>query len=312
MKLKLLLFIFLLSCGILNAQNDTIKTLIFTQYSAGGDVGWHTEITNVGNEAIQMGDFKLVKLDPYVEFQIFDEVNDEWGPNPNYFFFPERLLQPGESYVITGAVDFGPAQYKKRVPGFQGTEQEKNPEWYEVADLLIHWKEYRSTPQDIDSVTTAMPNSKGWGNISGILGHWRGRDGFYLEQHLPNGDSVVVDQVNGVFDNDGKNQDAGGYDVAGVALASGTHTIVRKFNVKSGNLKFRDARGVGEDDSEWMVVPKEVSQFRDIYWVHGNHGDYNLDENTLESDIIDVDFASKVITVPWGVRRGRRNYGVHG
>ncbi len=304
MKLKLLLLLILLSCGIVNAQNDTIKTLIFTQYAAGGDVGWHTEITNVGDEPIQMGDFKLVKLSPYVDFQIFDENTDEWGPNPAYFFFPERMLQPGESYVVTGAVDFGPAQYQKRVPGFQDTEQQKNPDWYEVADLLIHWKEYKSTPEDIDSVTTAIPGSKGWGDISGILGHWRGRDGFYLEQHLPNGDSVVVDQVNCVFDNDGKNQDAGGYDVAGVALASGHSTIVRKFVVKSGNLKFRESRGVGEDDSEWMVVPKEASQYRDLVWIHGNHGDYNLDENTLESDLIDVDFAGKVITVPWGTRRG--------
>jgi hypothetical protein len=36
----------------------------------------------------------------------------------------------------------------------------------------------------------------------------------------------------------------------------------------------------------------------------GNHGDYNLDANTLESDVIDVDFANKKLTVPWGIRRG--------
>jgi hypothetical protein len=41
-----------------------------------------------------------------------------------------------------------------------------------------------------------------------------------------------------------------------------------------------------------------------MVWTFGNHGDYKLDENTLESDIADVDFANKTITVPWGTRRG--------
>ena len=44
--------------------------------------------------------------------------------------------------------------------------------------------------------------------------------------------------------------------------------------------------------------------WRDVYWTVGNHGAYNLDENTLVSDDIDVDFANKTLTVPWGVRRG--------
>jgi len=85
-----------------------------------------------------MGDFKLAKLSPYVDFNVNDVYQDEWGPNNAYFFFPERLLQPGESFTCTGAVDFGPAQYKKRVPGFQDTEQQRNPDWYTTADLLIH------------------------------------------------------------------------------------------------------------------------------------------------------------------------------
>ena len=308
MKSKLLLFILLLSGGVIYAQNDTIKTLIFTEFASGGDVGVYLEITNVGDKAIQMGDFKLAKLSPYVDFQIFDEEVDEWGPNDAYYFLPEGMLEPGESYVITAAVDFGPAQYQKRVPGFESNEREKNPDWYKIADLLIHWKEYKSTEADIDSVTTAIPGSKRWGDIQATLASWRGRSGFYLEQHLPNGDSVVVDQVNCVFDLEGKNQDTPngveGYDVAGVSGATGSYAICRKYIVKSGNLKFRDARGVGEDDSEWMVIPKASGNWRDIFWTVGNHGDYNLNENTLESDIIDVDFTNKVITVPWGIRRG--------
>ena len=40
-------------------------------------------------------------------------------------------------------------------------------------------------------------------------------------------------------------------------------------------------------------------------WTLGNHGDYHLDENTLvpTMDGLEVDFAAKTITLPWGVRK---------
>ena len=80
--------------------------------------------------------------------------------------------------------------------------------------------------------------------------------------------------------------------------------LVRKFNVKQGNLDFANARGVGLEDSEWIPIPHQGGAWRDVPWTIGNHGDYNLDENTLESDVLDIDFANKTITVPWGIRRG--------
>ncbi len=308
MKLRFLLIALFFSSGILYAQNDTIKHLIFTEMRSGGDVDWHVEITNVGDEPVQMGDFKFAKLSPYVSFRIYDVHNDVWGPNDAYFFLPEGMLQPGETYIITGAVDFGPRQYRNKVPGFEGTARNGNPDWYDVADLEIHWKEYKSTEEDIDSMTTAIPGSRRWGDIQSTLANWRGRSGYYLEQHFQSGDSAVVDQVNCVFLNDGKNEDSHGgtpgYDVAGVEGASASHILVRKASVKSGTLDFANARGVGLDDSEWIPIPKQPSHWRDLYWIHGNHGSYNLDENTLESDVIDVDFAGKTLTVPWGIRRG--------
>ena len=308
MKLRFLLIAFLLSSGILSAQNDTIKHLIFTEMRSGGDVDWHVEITNVGDKPVQMGDFKFAKLSPYVSFKITDVYNDEWGPLDSWFFLPEGMLQPGESYIITGAVDFGPRQYMNKVPGFEGTARNGNPDWYDLADLEIHWKEYKSTEEDIDSVTTSIPGSRRWGNIQATLANWRGRSGYFLEQHFPSGDSAVVDQVNCVFLKDGKNEDnyngSPGYDVAGVEGATASHILVRKASLKSGNLDFFNAMGSGLDDSEWIPIPKPESQWRDLYWIHGNHGSYNLDENTLESDVIDVDFAGKTLTVPWGIRRG--------
>jgi hypothetical protein len=49
--------------------------------------------------------------------------------------------------------------------------------------------------------------------------------------------------------------------------------------------------------------PSGYNSWRKLWWTVGNHGPYVLDENTLESDVIDVDFAGKTLTVPWGVGR---------
>ena len=57
------------------------------------------------------------------------------------------------------------------------------------------------------------------------------------------------------------------------------------------------------EDSEWIVLPNSGDNWRDTWWVTGNHGNYVLNENTLESDVIGVDFASKKLTVPWGIQR---------
>ncbi len=65
-----------------------------------------------------------------------------------------------------------------------------------------------------------------------------------------------------------------------------------------------NARGVGLDDSEWIPIIHHGGAWRDPFWTVGNHGNYNLDANTLESDMINVDFANKTLTVPWGVQRG--------
>ncbi len=93
------------------------------------------------------------------------------------------------------------------------------------------------------------------------------------------------------------------YDVGGVAGAAQNSYLIRKHSVKTGNLDFSSAAGIGEDDGEWIAVKVEGGVWRDVMWTVGNHGAYVLDENTLQSDVADVDFASKTITVPWGTRK---------
>lgn len=311
MRLKLLLFSFIIIVSsIIHAQEDTIRTLMFTEWGSGGDTEFLIEITNVGDEPVEMTNFKLGKLSPYGDTDpIYDLYNDPWVSG-NWLFFPQRELKPGESFVICGDDDYRREQYFLKNRSYNdASERPQQPELVSIADMVL----YRPEPNGdaTDSVTTFIPNSRDWSeNVHQVGVSWHGRSGLYLEQHFENGDSVVVDQVNGVFDDDGKNQGWGGgepdrgYDVAGVSNAGLTHYLIRKNVYKTGNLDFNNARGVDIEDSEWIPIIKRGSTWRDVYWTVGNHGNYNLNENTLESDVVDVDLANKVITVPWGIRRG--------
>ena len=240
MKFKLLLFTLVFSCGFAFAQEDTIRTLLFTEWASGGQTETLIEITNVGDTPIEMGNFKLGKLTPYGETAaIIDLYNDPWFSNV-WMFFPQRELQPGESFVICGDDDFQREQYYLHNRD-DGSERPQQPELLEIADMVIHWAEPNG--DETDSVTTFIPNSRGWSeNVDQLNTSWHGRSGFYLEQHFENGDSVVIDQVNGVFDNNGKNQPwAGGepdrgYNVAGVSNAGLTHVLIRKNFIKTGNF----------------------------------------------------------------------------
>jgi hypothetical protein len=304
MRLKFLLFLMTFST-VLYAQ-EPYRSLVITESRANASPDNYVEITNMGDQSVQLSEFKFGGLTPWSP-EILDLYNDPWIPGNDYFFFPDMILEPGESIVITSAYDFGPRQYYKKVAGSEGNQRPKQIDIYDVADILLHFAEPRG--DETDSVTTNA-DYVGGSNVTGTIAGFHGRDGWYIEHHFAEGDSAVIDQVGMVFDRDGHNQawqDApgAGYDVAGVARATLLANLVRKYSVKTGNLDFANARGVGLQDSEWMPIerPPGYDAWRATWWTVGNHGPYVLDENTLESEVIDVDFANKTLTVPWGVRR---------
>ncbi|MGM0376931.1 MAG: T9SS type A sorting domain-containing protein [Bacteroidota bacterium] len=302
MKLKLLLFLMLLT-GILSAQEPNRSLIITEARMTGKDRDKYVELTNMGDTDINLSEYKFGNMRPWMQEPISDPWNDPWVPeNDRWFFLPEKILKPGESYVITGWWDFEIAMYKKRVPGWEGSERTKQIEFLEVADFLIHVEESAAGyPGVKDSATTSEIYGD---NYQTVLHTNIGSGCYYIEHHFAEGDSAVVDQVGGVFDEEGRNG-YHPYDVAGVTDATDNSILVRKATITTGNLDFANARGVGLEDSEWIPIPipEGYNAWRDLWWTVGNHGLYNLDENTLESDIINIDFDSKTLTVPWGVRR---------
>ena len=310
MRLKLLLFAFLLSGGLF--AQDTIRSLVITEARMSGQPDNYIELTNMGDKAINLKDFKLGTIRPWSP-AINNVFTDPWvseaGQYTRYIMLPDFVLEPGKSWVIATAYDFGPEQYIKKTPGFEDNQQRPQKiQMYAIADKLIHVGEPKG------DATDSITRNEAGNSVAWMFENWHGRECMYIEQHLSDIDSVVIDQVGGVFDNAGQNNTAGNYDVAGVTGATGNSILVRKFSVKKGNLDFANARGVGADDSEWIPLkwpstlmdgnPYGWGQWRDLWWTVGNHGDYKLDENTLESTVADVDFANKTITVPWGTRKG--------
>ena len=301
MRLKLLLFLFLVA-GILNAQQP-YRNLVISEVRMDGQPNNHVELTNMGNTTIDLSEFRLGLMRPWAT--AVENVNGPYVPESNRkFALPEQSLAPGESFVVTTAYDFGPTMYKNKMVGFEGSQRPKQIDIYDLADLLIHVREARSA--EFPNVKDSVTRSARWNeNYQWVFETWNGRGCFFVEHHYAPGDSAIIDQVGGVFDNNGLNFANNGYDVAGVLEGTRTSLLVRKYSIKTGNPDFANARGVGAEDSEWMPVerPTGYNSWRDLWWTVGNHGPYVLDENTLESDVIDVDYAGKKLTVPWGTRR---------
>jgi len=317
MKLKLLLFLTLFA-GILNAQvvceypEGVITNLVITEARLQSDAEAFLELTNLGTVPINLREFKIGKLSPWVRTSAINDLcNDQWFTSTgDYMFLPDRVLLPGESFVITNAYDYGPEHYKMGAGRLGGNERPKQVGIYEVADKLLHMQEaINEVVYPGDSITTALndPEQTVRRGEYRLVFEGLGSGGLFLEHHFMAGDSAVVDQVGGVFDASGRNYPSVAYDIAGVQGGVATSTLVRKNVIKKGNLDFANARGISLEDSEWIPIerPTGYNAWRDIWWTTGNHGNFVLDANTLEpiSNDVDVDFAGKKITVPWGTLR---------
>lgn len=294
MRLKLLLVSLLVASGVLYAQ-DTIRSLVISEAKIGEARFNYIEFTNMGNTTLDLHDWEFGAIapwtDPYMagdnEYMIIGDYIDMYVPTA------DTLLEPGETFWISVAYDFNLEMSYIKPDDWGRIDR---PEQWE-ADIVMHMYEAPSGPTD-----SISPKYQ-------IMERWNGRDCWYLRYHFDRmdgtHDSVVVDQVGGVFDNDGRNYDQA-YDVAGVTDATAQYDLVRKFTVKEGNTKFAEGRGIDLDDSEWMPIQpaKNYSGWLvgdKLRWTAGNHGDYNLDETTLTSSTLDIDWDNNVINVPWGV-----------
>jgi hypothetical protein len=124
---------------------------------------------------------------------------------------------------------------------------------------------------------------------------WQGRECWYLRYHYAFWsedpvpvlikDSIVTDQVGGIFIGPDGQQAWGAKDVAGVLGATENSILVRKFSVKYGNIDFENWKTSNADESEWIVIPipaqTKFDANRDLFWTVGNHLNANLESETF-------------------------------
>jgi len=293
---------------------DTIKTLIISEAKMDRAEQLYFELTNVGDEALNLSDFEFTCMDPW---QGFPEgvAWPEQAPNRDdrsIERLPDLVLAPGESFVIGTVSDFTEENYARDLERF-GYSQDwgqrflTNPKLVPLIDLRVYQYESPGGTNDFgdtDSVSTSdIPRL----NYGGVMEDWGGRSCFFVRHHISPTDSAVIDQVGGTFDDlsgNGTNPDGGNQDVAGVEGATGTHYLIRRFDVKQGNVDFLNARGTDLSNSEWIPIPMLTGGYserlRGPLWTVGNHVDATLDD--LTTDVLNIDWVGKTIEVPWGVR----------
>jgi len=306
MKLKfLLLFLLMVGYGALvNAQKKPYNNLIYSEIRMDTPEQSYIELTNMGNETIDLSEFELGVIGPY---------GLPWVYEAQYFLkLPKKNLAPGKSFVIVSASDFEPENWV--TDPIHNREFVTKPEMYKLADLVMHRKEQNSDQND--SITPRSNSLYLWAGSTSYLQHIYTIDGVK--------DSMIIDQVGGVFDqSNGTNLELP-YDVAGFKNATTSSVLVRKASVTTGitefsshaanaeaaKMQFANSRGLDLKDSEWIPVPfLAASDFyegwRAAFWTVGNQGDYKLDANTLvpkAGSKVNVDLGNATITVPWGTR----------
>jgi hypothetical protein len=229
MKLKFLLFAVLIS-SILNAQ-DTIRSLVITEAFVGVPHRNFVELTNMGNDPIQLHNFMVgpVKGDSWTWL----ENSVDFGPDQGPIRLPEHVLQPGESFLIAQMRDGNPSIPRE--------------------DWNIVFREWSGTPKEMFKLTDVQihMNENNWGlnevnpldsfNAINPLAGFFGRQAITVQQIFNDTTLIPIDQVHGFWDTEHssgefRNKSMGvweaGYAIAGFQNASVYGHLVRKFSVK--------------------------------------------------------------------------------
>src|SRR5664279_154498 len=297
MKTKILLFLILVIFLTSLRAQDTIRNLIFSEARLDEAHECYFELTNMGDSTLHLKNFELGIVHPLNSRIDVNDIGKWFNVDPlGHFMLPDWTLDPGKSIVVAGVYDYNPKMWLKDQDHF--SQAITKPEMWKLANIQIHFAEAEIQPDPLDSVT---PHND-------VMGSWQGRACWYIRHHVAPGDSVIVDQVGGVFTDPNGQQAWGGKDVAGVTGATENDILVRKFSVKTGNTDFNTGRGTTATESEWIPIPIFVpggyEPFRAVLWTVGNHVNQVLSPSTLvpKSSAMLVNFSDSTITVPWGVR----------
>jgi len=290
------LFISLLFCMPVLSQQDTVRSLVITEYQRSGSAGY-MELTNMGEDTLDLSRFTF-GASGWNNVWTFDGPATRTNLLTDYGWGPLQYwgtLAPGKSMVhfyVWDAVD-------------QNGMRKHRKEFTEVDfPIPIHIQE------GLDSIFPYFPELEMWGKDSVDAYYRSAPDEFYacgIWYKLDNGDSVMIDQIRVKEDEEmaleGKPGRVLNYrpDVAGVFEAEGRNLLVRKFHIKEGTWNWDLSAGIGEDDSQWLVLPKWDSWKAPT--TVGTHGDFSIDLSSTDEDVV-INVTDTILTLPWGTFKG--------
>lgn len=297
MKLKLLLLMLLVASATVFAQ--PYRNLIFSEVRMDNHHHSYAELCNMGTDSINLSNFEIGSISPWTAWT--EETT--FNPGESYVMLPDKWLKPGETFLI-GTVRDWIIKMSEVYPQ-DYAPLTKNDMWRK-ADMQLHV--YESPSENYPEIPDSISDG------ANALVTWNGTYAFYLRHHFIDPtttmkDSVVVDIVNGIFTSEnGTRGSEGPSDVAGMAQATSLALLVRKFNVKTGSGGRTDwevTRGLDLEDSEWLPIPFLIGGYepgRKEFWTIKEHGDFRINEQTIKSNTIDIDWANLTMTAKWGVR----------
>lgn len=258
------------------------NTIVITEVnSAEGDYGTYMELTNVGAEAVDLSQYRVVtQRNDYF-------AGDRVKTNRMAHIQLNGSLEAGESFVFMGY-----SKYENTLKGIMDRTDSimrHNPLLAEIADLKYSVSKSGSYPFIM-------------GRPYDVIG-----DNYYYNfsvvKVLGDTSEVVVDVFEQMY------VDGGVSTIAGVPDAAGDYTLVRKQFTDGrtyGSLDFAITAGSeAAEASEWIVIP----QFRNGTTVlpttlgsHDPNSEYSVAAKEGTGIVIDEDNA--IITLPWGVYKG--------
>ncbi|HEC41492.1 MAG TPA: T9SS type A sorting domain-containing protein [Bacteroides sp.] len=288
----------------INRPGLEIPPLIFSEYR--GDVSNfnYVEITNVGQDPIDLGNFSVVSAGTYTKLEGSTDSVIILGNRYNIIPL-EGTLEAGGSYVMTNVWD---AWFEDGLP-------RHNIAVAAQADML--WRQDESTGNTATYQFLGKPEWEAYGydTISTYYNHISGSSsGYYLEYKFEdsegNRDSTLIDNANISMDPyesfgncPGCHQGRLQTPVAGIVDAIDQYVLVRKSTVTEGTMDWHLSRGTDHATSEWLLIPVFLNKF-DAFTTVGTHGNYSPNYVANSPDKVIVDAENKTLTVPWETVRG--------
>ena len=257
------------------------NTIVITEVnSAAGNNGTYLELTNIGDQPVDLSDYRLIS-----------QRNEKDYPNLKISRMAHAdlsgMLNPGACYIIMGYSKY--KNVSKGVMDRSDSLSRHNDKLAEIADLKYAIDKTSEYPFVV-------------GRTYDILGS-NHEYNYTLAKVIGDSIEVVVDVFEQLF------VDGGKATIAGVPTAANNFTIVRKQFTNGrtyGNADFIIGAGSeAAEASEWMVVPRFRNGTTHLPTTIGHHNPNS--EFSLSPKVgsgITINAANDIITLPWGVYRG--------